>query len=639
MGNYYSTALNVGLMLGVLVVPVSSLAQVAAEKKLQPQVSEKETSEVSEAKSLHAQRRTFAVSLVTSLADEARAYRDLALRPRVLARAADILWDADRAASRQLFLRAWAAAEAGDAEDLYLNTKDGAPAMVIALRRASGRDLRSEVLSLAAVRDRALGEEFLKELKEKTSREAADAKDHANLLNNNDSWSSSEAESKRFQVASELLDQGEIERAIEFAAPVLDKVTANSIGFLSTLRGKRPEAADKWFAFLLARAEFDSASDANTASGLSSYVFTPGLYVTFFPDGHSRWSQPDQTTAPPNLEPVRRNKFFQTAASILLRPLPPPDQDFSSSGRAGKYMVIKRLLPLFDQHATDSAAALRAQLAALKDEPGKGMIGDESPLINQGIQPAETVGAAMERLQSRLDRARTSRERDSIYAEAAVTLANQGDARAPDLADKIDDSDQRARVRRYVDFEFVCLAIKKKEAAEVTRLARVAQLSHTQRAWAYTQAARLLMNSQRSRSLEWLQVAADETRRIDADDPDRARLLIAIATQFVTGDAVRAWEVMSEAVKAADSSEKFTGENVKLHFPMMTKDGLKVTDIGGEDFGVSSIFRMLGKEDLYRSIELARSFKNEAPRAAAILAVAGSVLEKKPAGQIPALAP
>ncbi len=598
------------------VSPVSTPAQTPAEKKLQAKSSEKETSKVSEADSLDAERRAFAVSLVTSLAEEARSYQDLALRPRVLARAADTLWDADSDTARTLFRRAWEAAEKGDAEEVTVKTKDNPPPMVIALRRRSGHDLRSEVLGIAARRNRTLGEEFLAKLKDETAREAKDSK-------------SSEAASKRLQLAGKLLEDGQIELALDFATPALDQVNADSIGFLSALRGKNPEAADQRFAFLMARAEFDPSSDANTVSGLSSYAFTPGFYVTFSPDGGASWTQGDSvSTSPPNLPQALRNRFFQVGGVILLRPLPPPDQDSTSSGRAGKYMVIKRLLPLFDQYAPDTASALRAQLAALMADPLKRAQGDDSSLLVNGLRPDETGRHVLEKMQDRLDHAKTSRERDSIYADAAVTLANQGDPHAQDVADRIDDSDRRTQVRQYVDFEFVQLAIRKKEALEVARLAKGGQLTHTQRAWAYTQAARLLMNSQRPRALEFLEEAADEVRRVEGDGPDRTLLLIGIATQFATADGVRAWEVIREVVKAANSTEKFTGENVQLTFPMATKSGVKFTSIGGKDFGLFEVLRSLTKEDLYRSVDLARSFKHDAPRAAATLAIARAVLEK-----------
>ncbi len=599
------------------VPPVSTPAQTPAEKKLQAKSSEKETSKVSEADSLDAERRAFAVSLVTSLAEEARSYQDLALRPRVLARAADTLWDTDSDTARTLFGRAWEAAEKGDAEEVTVKTKDNPPPLVIALRRKMGHDLRSEVLGIAARRNRTLGEEFLAKLKDETAREAKDSK-------------SSEAASKRLQLAGKLLEDGQIELALEFATPALDQVNADSIGFLSALRGKNPEAADQRFAFLMARAEFDPSSDANTVSGLSSYAFTPGFYVTFSPDGGASWTQGDSvSTSPPNLPQALRNRFFQVGGVILLRPLPPPDQDSSSSGRAGKYMVIKRLLPLFDQYAPDTASALRAQLAALTADPLKRAQGDDSSLLVNGLRPDETGRHVLEKMQDRLDHAKTSRERDSIYADAAVTLANQGDPHAQDVADRIDDSDRRTQVRQYVDFEFVQLAIRKKEALEVARLAKGGQLTHTQRAWAYTQAARLLMNSQRPRALEFLEEAADEARHVDGDDPDRTVLLIGVATQFVTADRVRAWEIISEVVKAANSTEKFTGERSELTFLMMaTKSGVKFTRIGGKDFGLSEMLRSLTKVDLYRSVDLAKSFKNDAPRAVATLAIASAVLEK-----------
>jgi hypothetical protein len=63
-----------------------------------------------------AQRRAVAISLVTSLADEARSFKDQTRRARVQARAADVLWDIDQDRARELFHRAWDAAEVADSE-------------------------------------------------------------------------------------------------------------------------------------------------------------------------------------------------------------------------------------------------------------------------------------------------------------------------------------------------------------------------------------------------------------------------------------------------------------------------------------------------------------------------------------------
>jgi len=111
-----------------------------------------------------AQQRTVAISLVTTLADEARSFKDQTRRARVQARAADVLWDTDPERARELFRRAWEAAETVDAEtakkraeEMRRQQSQGEPMVV-----RGGPSLRSEVLRLVAKRDRKLGEEFLK---------------------------------------------------------------------------------------------------------------------------------------------------------------------------------------------------------------------------------------------------------------------------------------------------------------------------------------------------------------------------------------------------------------------------------------------------------------------------------------------
>src|SRR5690242_16157868 len=78
--------LIVTVLSGSLILGDSASAQTSAKRKSQTR-SEAKTGDskakTSESDLLEAQRRTFAISLVLSLADEARSYRDLALRARV----------------------------------------------------------------------------------------------------------------------------------------------------------------------------------------------------------------------------------------------------------------------------------------------------------------------------------------------------------------------------------------------------------------------------------------------------------------------------------------------------------------------------------------------------------------------------
>ena len=598
----------------LLLLPLQIMGQ--TDKRKEAPVK-KEKSKTLETELSEAQLPAFAISLVISLANEARSYNDVALRPRVLARAADMLWDADNVTARSLFKRAWDEAVKGDKDEVLI--KKDVPAMAAALLRSSGRDLRVEVLGLIARRDRTLAEEFFETLRGETEAEEALKKQPPN-----DNWIVTDAISKRFQVALALLKDGQIDRALEFAAPVLNQVNVHTIGFLSQLRMKNAGAADRVFMTLLARAELDPAADANTVSGLSSYIFTPGLFVTFQFDGGARWTQPDEPTVPPpDVPEALRNRFFEVASGILLRPVPP--KEHGVAGRVEKYNVIRRLLPLFERYAPETAASLRAQLVDLASY--KDPVNNDSFMLTQGITPEPSAEDALEQMQSKIDRAKTSRERDSIYAAAAFALLNKGDERARDVADKIEDPDRRTEVRQNVDFEFVQRAIRKKSATEALRMVQTGKLSNTQRASAYIDVARILRDSERQRALELLEEAVREINRIEGDKADRALMLVGVANQFFAVDRVRAWEIIGQAVKEANRIEGFTGES-SLVFPLMTRGGVKFISVGGENFSLTTVFRTLAKDDLYRAVDLTKTFKYDAPRATATLAIASSILKK-----------
>lgn len=595
--------------------PAQPLRPLSGVKKDDPE-------KVIDASAIAEQERQFAISLIIALADEARSYKDLALRPSILARAADALWDADNDGARTLFRRAWDAAEKADAEDDPTSREDNsAAAMLIVIPRTGSGDLRSEVLMFAARRDRALSEEFLAKLIEAAAKTLSDASHSVN-----DGWTTSDENSKRLGLAQRLLEEGEVQRAFEFAAPALFQVNQKSISFLSKLRLKKPDVADRQFMLLLNRAEADPTADANIVSGLSSYAFTPGLYLTFAANGGVLWTPVLESTAAPELPLQVRNKFFQVAAAILLRPSPPPDQDRTSAGLAGRYIVMKRLLPLFERYAPDSAVALRSQLTALAEHGSRSLVDAEEDFLRQGIEGDSNAGNLMDGVEERVGRAKSEQERDAIYCDIAAALATRGDLKAQEIADKIENSYRRVMTRQYVDLSLFRLAIARKDVATAAGLARSASLNHVQRTWAFTQIARLLLKSDRTRGLETLEEALAEARRIEADDANRAQLMIDIANQFLTTDSVRSWEVAAEAVKAANAVETFSGGDSVLTVPLIASSGLKLIDL--ETCNLAAFVGLLAKLDFTRANDWAKSFKYDAPRAVATLAIARAALEK-----------
>ena len=579
-----------------------------------------------EAEAEAAQQRTVAISLVTSLADEARSFKDQTRRARVQARAADVLWDTDPERARELFRRAWEAAEIVDAEaakkrveDMKRMESEGEPVVV-----RGGPDLRSEVLRLVAKRDRKLGEEFLKALDEAAEKERSEA-----ATNQRNNPGSRLGGSQRLQLARRLVEDGEVQRALEFAAPALNAVSPDSIFFLSALREKNAQLADGAFTNLLALAARDPNSDANTVSGLSSYLFTPFLYVTFEREGGSNQSRQRGPTPAPEVDATLRNNFLKVAFNILMQPVPAPDQDRTTSGRSGKYLMIKRLLPLFEQYAADLAPNLRTQMTALASYVPPDMQQGENGAVNVGIQPESSEGDPLQRMQERLDHATKSDDRDAIYADYAVSLSQDGDPRGKDLVDKIENTELRKSVKAYTDFQLVQAAVRDKNIAEISRLVKSGELSSIQKVWALTSGAKLVVAAERSRAADILEEALAESRRISASDPDRARALTAVAVGFGEIDRVRSWEILGEVVKAANSAEAYTGEDSRVTSRLQTKFMVVMNQSTAEDFDLLAVFRHLARADLLRAIQLAKTFTGEAPRAVATLAIARSVLEKR----------
>lgn len=582
------------------------------------------------------ERRLAAMSLATSLADEARQFRDEALRARVQARTADALWETDQERARALFRRAWDAADAVDRESARRAEEErrteASMRDVTVHSSGTAPNLRGEVLRLASRRDRSLGEEFLAKLTEATEKETATLTAGADSLQNQttqDPESPPPAVVQRLRLARQFVEEGDVERALQFADGALDRVTTRGINLLSALREKNQAEADKRFAAMLARVAADPLSDATTVSVLSSYAFTPFLTVVVRRDGRNHTSQERDRITAPAMSPELRGAFFNAAAQILLRPIPPPDQDRTLAGRSGLYFTIARLLPLFEQYAPDFAPELRAQLGTLTpDAPEQFRTGRDN-MLTRGLVPTEMMRDEGQEALERANRAPSGEERDLLYARAALEAARKGDVRARDYVEKIDNSDTRKRARAHVDFTLVNRAIDKKDEQEALRLTRTGELTNVHRAWALMEVARLMKKTDPTRAAEILNEAATEARRISGSDPDRVRALIGIATQMYEIDRSRVWEAVAEAVKAANSASNFTGEDAQIVSRFSFGRGASTTSftVGGFDLG--GIFGLLAKDDLNRAVEMAKSFNGEAPRAVATLAIVRSVLDKK----------
>ncbi|HLM55938.1 MAG TPA: hypothetical protein VK422_07375 [Pyrinomonadaceae bacterium] len=611
----------IALAAGAALLAPPAFAQAPAPKPKAPQeapaVKRKSAASAASDLALEA-RREQARSLLFTLSGEARGFRNQTLRARSLSRIADALWGVTPEQGRVLFREAWEAAGKADHEN------EGRP------------NLRRGVLTLAARRDPQLAEELLQQLRAEQEDVKAAAARNAPPAGE-DLWKLPMAAEKRLELAVNLLNAGDVKGALQFADPVLGSVTISTLDFLSSLREKDAAAADRRYAVILERTAGDSRADANTVSLLSSYIFTPRTYVVFNRSGGADASFRRISYPRAQVAPQLQLAFFQTARAILLRPQAQLEQEQSTAGVAGKYMVLKRLLPLFEQNAPQEiAAAVRGHFEALSVGVDDGVRQGEDEWVRKGISP-ESLPAEQERpLLDAVERAGNSDERDQLYIRLALLALGRDDAAALDYVGKIANTLLRQRVRAWVDWSLVVGAVEAKRVDAALELARVGELTPIQRVWVWTRAARLLPEADRDKALALLDDAASEVRRIDRTDAHRAGGHLAVANALRLVDPARAWDALADAIEAANAVEGFTGEGGELSLSLNSKGEILVKAEVVPEFNIEGAFGEAAKADFDRAAHAARSFKGEAARVNAIIAVSRAVINEPIPAALPA---
>lgn len=622
----------------------ASFAQSKDANKTTSNAAREKTAQELEAERLLKARRDHAQSLLVNLASDARHFTDDTVRARSLARIAGMLWENDRERSRSLFRSAWDAAESADAKSREQMQEDARQQKARNPRGGyslvTPPNLRREVLDLVARRDRTLAEEFLNKYSDQQTRETAEEQKRPSNPSGTD-----ETTEERFNVARQLAGEGDLERALQFADPALGSVNIQSVDFLVQLREKHAAVADQRYAAMLTGAQTNPQSDANTVSLLASYIFPPHTLVVFLPNGGATARMGSGGTEA-NVSPDLRAAFFRTATTILLHPL----EDQSAGATDAQYLAIKRMMPLFEQNApAETVAALRAQFESLRAAASNNALNRDDQLMRSGpglestrpppdrdgqpVRPEPGPGTPpADREQSLIDqrdRAKTSAERDQINVQLALLMVDKDDLRARDYVEKIDDMELRDNTRAYIDASIAWKLISKKDVDRALELVRTGGLTHFQKAWLLARTASLVGDRDREKLMSLVDYAATEARRIETSDPDRPRAFLAIANVVFNLNRPSIWEVMNDAVKAANSADKFTGEDGEIAFHLNAKGINSSHQHRFSDFDVAGIFTKLANEDYEKTVELARGFQNQAPRANAVIAIARFILEEK----------
>jgi hypothetical protein len=201
---------------------------------------------------------------------------------------------------------------------------------------------------------------------------------------------------------------------------------------------------------------------------------------------------------------------------------------------------------------------------------------------------------------------------------------------AREFASKVEDSEVRKQVQAYIDGSLALTLIRKKNIDLALDVVHKGDLTPLQKAYVLTECAKIVAKTDRDKASDLIDEAATEARRIDVSDPSLPRALIAVANALKTIDATKVWDAAFDAVKAANSAERFTGEDGEIVLKFQSKGSSSVYSTDVADFDLNGIFRDLADQDYDRAVELARGFQGEGPRALATIAIARAVLEPRP---------
>ena len=101
---------------------------------------------------------------------------------------------------------------------------------------------------------------------------------------------------------------------------------------------------------------------------------------------------------------------------------------------------------------------------------------------------------------------------------------------------------------------------------------------------------------------------------------------VRVLHQFSIVDRTRAWELLSETVKTANSVTDFNGERGQTTLTLEGKFSVRLGVELASPTDLPDAFRQLAEQNFYQALDVSKTFRADAPRALTMIAVARSVL-------------
>ncbi|HJR07914.1 MAG TPA: hypothetical protein VJ842_11680 [Pyrinomonadaceae bacterium] len=228
-----------------------------------------------------------------------------------------------------------------------------------------------------------------------------------------------------------------------------------------------------------------------------------------------------------------------------------------------------------------------------------------------------------------IERETTPEKKERLIANAAQAAESVPQLeQVESLAQKIGESDARQQLSNWLNFRRAQLLVKEGQLDEAKRVAdRVDELDS--RAILYFEIAREAIKKleDKRRAQELLDEVASAARKAP-NTPVKARTLLGITHLYAAFDALRAAEVMSDAVKTINTLDD---PELSMGFILRRIEGKNFSVYSGYNvpgFNLENSFQELGPRDFDGALSLARNLTDRAQRATAILGLSAQCLEQ-----------
>ncbi len=573
-----------------------------------------------------------ALSLTREAGQEAFAIEAKRESALLQARAADLLWANDREGAHKFFDQAFDTATA-----YYRESGDNNQQRVGRNSTVNRSDVRLEVIKLVNQHDKGLGEAYLNRFTEDKRRQAEERRKKNTEPNGMDKLfgENTQAANDLVRIATELLpvDPATAQR---LALQSLNHGVAMGYAeFLARLAAKDRVTADKLFVAALTALQRAPQPMPGNVLALSAYPFGEGMVRII--SGNNNWGYGFGKPENFKLEPAQAQQYLQAAFALLVRATPATIVQHPEAAQiiGAAFFTTKVLAPKVAEFAPallEEWNGLQGRLQSLADDSSRQNI--EREMQNDAERRNGGKGGQQDGLKAALEQAEKAKdpnERDALFAEAAFEALEQDDfTQALSIAGRIVDVELRRRTKSWINYQAADDAREKKQWDDARRYAL--EVTETdQRAYLLMVIAQALLKADdRPRAIEMLQTAQHEAEAAE-DTAGKVRALIGIANTFAGFDALRGFEVIEIAVKAANQLKEprtFDKDDARIVRSFESKFGSRTQASTAPDFDLGRSLVTLARHDFERALNAAQALNHKPAKVAALLTLTESVLKK-----------